>query len=89
MGNAAAVPVGVGDGSSATTSPHIAGAIAGLAGTEAPRRELTPVEQRALVWAEISDRRAAAERMAQLGRADDGERLLAEADALEGALNLE
>ncbi len=87
LGNASAVPLVEGVEPQATTSPHIAGAVGGLAGTEAPRRQLTADEQQAIMRAEVADRRAAAEHMMQLGRTVEGERYLAEAAALRTVLD--
>jgi uncharacterized protein YqeY len=84
--NAGAVVPTAAQESAATTSPHVAGAVAGLGGSEVPRRQLTPDEQRALVLAEIADRTRAAEQMAHLGRHDDSRRLVAEAEALQRIL---
>jgi len=89
LGNATAVPADERDRSSETTSPHIAGAVDGLAGGEAQRRELSPDEERAIVEAEVADRRSAAEQMTKLGRADDSARLLAEAAVLQAVLDAE
>ncbi len=87
LGNATAVPAEDGHRSSETTSQHIAGAVDGLAGGEAPRRELSPDEERAIVEAEVADRRSAAEQMTKLGRPDDSARLLAEAAVLWSVLD--
>ena len=57
----------------------IAGAVAGLGASEVERR---PVDVRAVVAAEVEQRRAAAREYADLGRPDRAERLRAEADVL-------
>jgi len=63
-------------------SGPIAGAVDGLGAAEVPRRPLGPEEVRALVAAEVEQRRAAAAECADLGRPDQAERLRAEADVL-------
>src|SRR5580704_15837381 len=50
-----------------TSSEHVAGAVAGLGATEAPRRELTEVDIAAIVTTEITDRRSAAAGYERLG----------------------
>ena len=60
-------------------SGPIAGAAAGLGASEVERR---PVDVRAVVTAEVEQRRAAAHEYADLGRPDRAERLQAEADVL-------
>jgi uncharacterized protein len=57
----------------------IAGAVEGLGAGEVERR---PVDVRAVVAAEVDQRRAAAREYADLGRPDRAERLRAEADVL-------
>jgi uncharacterized protein len=66
----------------AASSGPIAGAVAGLGAAEVARRALTPTEIRALVEAEVEQRRTAAREYADLGRPDHAERLQAEADVL-------
>jgi uncharacterized protein YqeY len=87
LGNAGAVDGSSGLSTSEATSPHIAGAVAGLGGSEMARRELTEPEQRALVAAEVTDRLAASEQMAHLGRMDVSRRLAAEASTLQRVLD--
>ncbi|GAB3441134.1 hypothetical protein GCM10027517_16610 [Phycicoccus ginsengisoli] len=79
VANAEAVPVqrpsaSLGDG-------PVAGAV-GVGAAEAPRRELVDGEVRALVEAEVAERRQAADQLTSAGRADAADRLHAEADAL-------
>ncbi|HSR86714.1 MAG TPA: hypothetical protein VLM11_21265 [Streptosporangiaceae bacterium] len=69
-------------GSKRPSSEHVAGAVAGLGAAEAPRRELTEADIAAMVAAEISDRRSAADDYERMGRADQAERLRREADVL-------
>ena len=81
LDNAAAVDV-------ARTPPpapdvHIAGAAAGAYATDVPRRQLTEAEQRAVLLAEIVERRRAADDFAGAGRPTDALRLWAEADLLQ------
>jgi uncharacterized protein len=57
----------------------IAGAVDGLGAAEVERR---PVDARAVVAAEVEQRRAAAREYAELGRPDHADRLRAEADVL-------
>jgi uncharacterized protein len=60
-------------------SGPIAGAVEGLGASEVERR---PVDVRAVVAAEIDQRRTAAREYAELGRPDHADRLRAEADVL-------
>jgi len=61
------------------SSGPIAGAVEGLGASEVERR---PVDVRAVVEAEVEQRRTAAREYADLGRPDHAERLQAEADVL-------
>jgi uncharacterized protein YqeY len=63
-------------------SEHFAGAVAGLGAAETTRRQLSEADITAIVGAEISDRRAAADEYDRLGRPDQCERLRREADVL-------
>ena len=63
----------------APVSGPIAGAVSGLGASEVERR---PVDVRAVVAAEVDQRRSAAREYADLGRPDRAERLHAEADVL-------
>jgi uncharacterized protein len=60
-------------------SGPIAGAVDGLGAAEVERR---PVDVRAVVAAEVEQRRAAAREYTELGRPDHADRLHAEADVL-------
>jgi uncharacterized protein YqeY len=60
----------------------VAGAVTGLGGGEAPRRELSPGDVVAIVRAEVVDRRAAAGEYERAGQGDAAARLTAEADVL-------
>jgi uncharacterized protein YqeY len=78
--NAEAVPADS-SGSTGASSEHVAGTVEHGA-AEAPRRHLTEAEVRAVVEAEVHDRRSAALEYEQLGRGDHAVRLRAEADVL-------
>lgn len=71
-----------------TSSPHIAGAPAGLGAAEAPRRTLTPAEAEQVIAAEISERLAAADGYEQAGHAGRAGLLRQEADVLRTAAGL-
>ena len=71
-----------------TSSPHIAGAAAGLGAAEAPRRTLTPAEAQQVIAAEISERLAAADGYDQAGHAERAGQLRREADVLRTAAGL-
>jgi uncharacterized protein YqeY len=71
-----------------TSSPHIAGAAAGLGAAEAPRRTLSPAEAEQVIAAEISERRAAADGYDQAGHAERAGQLRREADVLRTAAGL-
>jgi hypothetical protein len=85
MDNASAVPVRPGS-VTATTSPHVAGAAAGLGAAESERRGLSEQEARAIVRAEVAERRAAARDYDRAGQAERAGRLRREADILASAL---
>ena len=71
-----------------TSSPHIAGAAAGLGAAEAPRRTLSPAEVEQVIAAEISERLAAADGYDQAGHAERAGQLRREADVLRTAAGL-
>jgi hypothetical protein len=64
----------------------IAGAAVGLGATETARRELTAEDERALVVAEVAERREAAAEVEAAGHQDRAAELQHEADVLEAAL---
>jgi uncharacterized protein YqeY len=66
----------------ATTSQHFAGAVAGVASGETPRRELGEVDLVRILDAEISDRSGNAERYEALGRSDEAARLRFQAELI-------
>ena len=69
-----------------TSSPHFAGAAAGLGMGEAERRGLSEDQVEEIVRAEIAEREAAACEYEQRGRADQAERLRGEVRVLDAAL---
>jgi uncharacterized protein YqeY len=69
------------------SSPHFAGATAGVYGGEARRRDLSAAEVDQIVQAEISERLRAAGDYERSGRAARAERLRAEASVLVSALS--
>ena len=71
-----------------TSSPHIAGAAAGLGAAEAPRRTLSLAEAEQVIAAEISERLAAADGYDQAGHAERAGQLRREADVLRTAAGL-
>jgi uncharacterized protein len=71
-----------------TSSPHIAGAAAGLGAAEAPRRSLSPAEAEQVIAAEISEQLAAADGYDQAGHAERADQLRREADVLRTAAGL-
>lgn len=81
LDTAEAVPVGELD--PRTGSEHVAGATAGLGSSEAARRELTLDRARAVLRAELEDRRSIADEYTEFGQLDAAARLRAEADVLE------
>lgn len=66
----------------AATSPHFAGAVAGLGAGEGARRQLSAADVIAIVRAEIAEREAAARDYAAGGLSRQAERLRAEAAIL-------
>lgn len=64
------------------TSEHVAGARAGVGAAEAARRVLTADDLRAVVRAQIQERRAEADGYQTHGRGDAADRLRREADVL-------
>jgi uncharacterized protein YqeY len=83
--NATAVPAWPAAAASAS-SPHIAGAAAGLGATEAERRRLSDDDVSSIVRAEVAERQAAARDYERAGHADRAGRLRHEADVLAAAL---
>jgi uncharacterized protein YqeY len=87
IANAEAVPAAapLSDGSSpaVTGDQYVAGSTAGLAATEAGRRELTGEEVAEIVRAEAAERRAAARQYHAAGQAEQAERLVREAQVIE------
>ncbi|NGN91547.1 hypothetical protein G5C66_02175 [Nocardioides sp. KC13] len=79
VANAEALPVAE---SALTADGPIAGAAIGLGATEAPRRELTDDDVRAIVSAEQSERLAAATDLEAHGAGEKAEQLRAEAELL-------
>ena len=73
----------------AQSSPHFAGAVAGLGAAEVSRREVTDDEAAAIAAAEAAGRRAAARDYQAAGHADRADRLRREAMAIEEALAIE
>jgi uncharacterized protein YqeY len=69
------------------SSPHIAGAAAGVGGGEARRRDLSAADIDQIVQAEISERRQAASAYERSGHGTRAERLRAEASVLASALS--
>ncbi|HET6188187.1 MAG TPA: hypothetical protein VFE59_14520 [Trebonia sp.] len=92
IANAEAVPLPASPGWSATpaaqSSPHFAGAVAGLGAAEVSRREVTDDEAAAIAAAEAADRRAAARDYQAAVHADRAGRLRREAQAIESALDI-
>jgi uncharacterized protein len=84
--NASAVPAGPVTG---TTSPHVAGAAAGLGAAETGRRGLSGQEESAIVRAEVAERQAAARDYDRTGHTERAGRLRREADILQAALAAE
>jgi uncharacterized protein YqeY len=67
-------------------STRIAGAVSGVGAAEVSRRALTPHDIEALISAEISQRREAAEQYDRLGSPERAARLRGEADVLANVL---
>jgi hypothetical protein len=65
---------------------YVAGSTAGLAATEAERREVTEEDAAGIVQAEVAERQAAAREYQAAGHADRVERLLREAQVIQHAL---
>lgn len=90
IANAEAVPLPASSGPrtrpAPQSSPHFAGAAAGLGGAEVSRREVTEDEAAAIAAAEAADRRAAARDYQAAGHADRAGRLLREAQVIQSAL---
>jgi len=70
----------------ATSSPHFAGAAAGLGAGEVARRRLTAVEVDSIVRAEIAERQRAGDEYAATGLPDRADRLRREARVLASAI---
>ncbi|MBO0771199.1 MAG: hypothetical protein J2P35_07070 [Actinobacteria bacterium] len=83
--NAGAVPLSPGP-AAGTSSPHVAGAAAGLGAGEAERRRLSDSDAAEIVRAEAADRRAVAGDYDRSGHTERAWRLRREADVLEAAL---
>jgi uncharacterized protein len=83
--NAGAVPSGPAPAAGAS-SPHIAGAAAGVGAAETGRRRVSEEEASAIVRAEVAERQAAARDYERAGHADRAARLSREADVLAAAL---
>ncbi|HEV8065691.1 MAG TPA: hypothetical protein VGP46_12695 [Acidimicrobiales bacterium] len=65
----------------------IAGAVAGQGAGDVARRDLSETEIRAIVSGELTERRAAAALYRELGREQEADSLLLEADILASVLN--
>ena len=86
IANAEAVPPAApsaGSSPAVTGDQYVAGSTAGLAATEAGRRELTGEEVAEIVRAEAAERRAAARQYHAAGQAEQAGRLLREAQVIE------
>ena len=70
----------------ASSSPHFAGAVAGLGAGEADRRRVSEDAARAIVLAEVTERRDAAEEYERAGHSERAGRLRHEADVLVSAV---
>jgi uncharacterized protein YqeY len=70
----------------ATPNGTIAGAVTGLGCTEVARRQLTDAQIRALLRAEVDERRKAAEQLADNGAEDRAAAVRSEADVLSAVL---
>jgi uncharacterized protein len=88
LDNASAVPATPAPAAS-PSSPHIAGATAGVGATETERRRLSDEEVSAIVRAEVAERQAAARDYERTGHADRADRLRREAGVLASALVVE
>jgi uncharacterized protein YqeY len=85
IGNAGAVEPGAA-APAGPSSPHIAGAVAGLGAAEAPRRRLSAAEIEQIVRAEAAEREGAARDYERAGQADRAGRLRREAQVLRSVL---
>jgi uncharacterized protein YqeY len=81
ISNAEAVPAGDGE-SPRPSSPHVAGAVAGLGAAEVPRRGLGKDEISGIVRAEVAERLDAAAGFDRSGRAARAAGLRREAEVL-------
>ncbi|HSK54098.1 MAG TPA: hypothetical protein VK908_02475 [Jiangellales bacterium] len=70
------------DGPTGVSSPHVAGAVAGLGGAEATRRHLDGSAVAALVRAEVETRRESADAYDAVGQSERAAVLRTEADTL-------
>jgi uncharacterized protein YqeY len=86
IGNAESVVPGA-QRMAATSSPHFAGAAAGLGAGEVARRLLTAAEVDSIVRAEIAERRQAADGYAASGWPDQADRLRREAGVLDSVMS--
>jgi len=86
LDNAQAVPAAPAPVAGAS-SPHFAGAAAGLGAGEAERRRLSEAQARDIVRAEVAERQAAAREYERRGHADQAGRLRREAAVLRAALD--
>jgi uncharacterized protein len=82
VANAQAVPV-----DSMPRAGAVEAAAVGAGAADAPRRELTPADVRAVVEAEVSEHDRSAAHLAQVGRPADASRVSAEADVLRALLS--
>jgi uncharacterized protein YqeY len=87
IGNAEAVSAGRLP-AAGTSSPHFAGAAAGLGAAEVPRRALSEADVESIVRAEIAERQLAARQYAEAGHDERAAQLRAQAAVLEEAANL-
>lgn len=85
LDNAEAVPV-TSHGTSVATSEHVAGAAVGLGVGEAPRRLLSPDDERALVEREVAELRSSSAALAEAGRHERSSELIRIAETLEEVL---
>jgi hypothetical protein len=85
MDNAEAIPVSQA-GPTATTSPHFAGAAAGVGAAEAQRRHRTEAQMHEIIDAEIAERLTAAAGYERGGHAEQGGRLRREAQVLRNVI---
>lgn len=83
--NAEAVPV-ESTGTPVTSSEYVAGTGRGLGVGEAPRRALSPDEERALVAREVAELRLSSETLAKAGRHERSAEVLQMAETVEEVL---